>query len=182
MCMLNHFSCVLLFATLWTEAHQAPLPIGFSRQECWSGLPCPSPGGSSQSRDLTHISNVSCIGRWLLYHQHHPGSPLKSPRILHLMISGDSTPGKVFSIDLPWKDWPSLIRELISMFPEGLSHRLPSFLLVWSIPRLDIQLSCGRVQNCIVPSYKRVCYYFHLLNFISFQLFHTLYQPCELCD
>ena len=30
--------------TLWTVAHQAPLPMGFSRQEYWSGLPCPPPG------------------------------------------------------------------------------------------------------------------------------------------
>ena len=28
----------------WTVAHQAPLSMGFSRQECWSGLPFPSPG------------------------------------------------------------------------------------------------------------------------------------------
>ena len=33
-----------LFATLWTVAHQAPLSMGFSRQEYWSGLPFPSPG------------------------------------------------------------------------------------------------------------------------------------------
>ena len=33
-----------LFATPWTVAHQAPLSMGFSRQEYWSGLPCPSPG------------------------------------------------------------------------------------------------------------------------------------------
>ena len=32
-------SCVQLFATLWTVAHQAPLSMGFSRQEYWSGLP-----------------------------------------------------------------------------------------------------------------------------------------------
>ena len=32
------------FATLWTIAHQAPLSMGFSRQEYWSGLPFPSPG------------------------------------------------------------------------------------------------------------------------------------------
>ena len=37
---LSRFSCVRLFATLWTVAHQAPLSVGFSRQECWSGLPC----------------------------------------------------------------------------------------------------------------------------------------------
>ena len=30
--------------TPWTVAHQAPLSMGFSRPECWSGFPCPSPG------------------------------------------------------------------------------------------------------------------------------------------
>ena len=37
-------SNVRLFATPWTVAHQAPPPMGFSRQEYWSGLPFPSPG------------------------------------------------------------------------------------------------------------------------------------------
>ena len=37
-------SRVRLFATPWTVAYQAPLSIGFSRQECWSGLPFPSLG------------------------------------------------------------------------------------------------------------------------------------------
>ena len=41
-------SCVRLFATPWTIAHQAPQSMGFSRQEYWSGLPFPSPG------DLPH--------------------------------------------------------------------------------------------------------------------------------
>ena len=35
--VLNRFSCIRLFATLWTVAHKAPLSIGFSRQEYWSG-------------------------------------------------------------------------------------------------------------------------------------------------
>ena len=33
-----------LFVTPWTVAHHAPLSVGFSRQEYWSGLPFPSPG------------------------------------------------------------------------------------------------------------------------------------------
>ena len=37
-------SVVWLFATLWTVGHQAPLSMGFFRQEYWSGLPCPPPG------------------------------------------------------------------------------------------------------------------------------------------
>ena len=43
-CVLSHFSRVQLFVTLWTVALQAPLSMGFSRQEYWSGLPCPPPG------------------------------------------------------------------------------------------------------------------------------------------
>ena len=39
--LLSH---VQLFATLWTVACQAPLSMGFSRQEYWSGLPFPPPG------------------------------------------------------------------------------------------------------------------------------------------
>ena len=42
--VLSHFSHVQLFATPWTIAHQAPLSMGFSKQEYWSALPCPPPG------------------------------------------------------------------------------------------------------------------------------------------
>ena len=42
-------SRVRLFATLWTVAFQAPLSMGFSRQESWSGLPFPSPVYESES-------------------------------------------------------------------------------------------------------------------------------------
>ena len=44
--MLSRFSCVptLCVPTLWTVTHQAPLPLEFSRQEYWSGLPRPPPG------------------------------------------------------------------------------------------------------------------------------------------
>ena len=44
MCVLSLFSCVQLFVTLWTTAYQAPMSMGFSREECWSGLLCPPPG------------------------------------------------------------------------------------------------------------------------------------------
>ena len=41
---VKSLSCVRLFATLWTVAHQAPPSMGFSRQEYWSDLPFPSLG------------------------------------------------------------------------------------------------------------------------------------------
>ena len=43
-CVLTCFSHVQLFMTPWTVACQAPLSMGFSKQEYWSGLPCPPPG------------------------------------------------------------------------------------------------------------------------------------------
>ena len=41
---VKSLSRVRLLATPWTVAYQAPLSMGFFRQECWSGLPFPSPG------------------------------------------------------------------------------------------------------------------------------------------
>ena len=41
---VKSLSCVQLSATPWTVACRAPLSMKFSRQECWSGLPFPSPG------------------------------------------------------------------------------------------------------------------------------------------
>ena len=54
-CMLSRFSSVRLCETLWTAACQAPLSMGFSRQEYWSGLPFPPPG------DLPHPGSNLCL-------------------------------------------------------------------------------------------------------------------------
>ena len=69
--MLSRFSRVRLFATLWTVARQAPLSMGFSRQEYWSGLPCLPPG------DLPHPGTEPaslCLLQWQA-----GSSPLTSP-------------------------------------------------------------------------------------------------------
>ena len=52
-------SCIRLFATPWTVALQTPLSVGFSRQEYWSGLPCPPPG-DLPTPGIEHMSHVSC--------------------------------------------------------------------------------------------------------------------------
>ena len=54
--VIHVLSCVQLFATLQTVAHQAPLPIGFSSQEYWSGLPFSPPGDLPDPRDGTRIT------------------------------------------------------------------------------------------------------------------------------
>ena len=53
---------VQLFATQWTMAHQAPLSMGFPRQEYWSGLPFPFPGDLSDLGLNSHL--LHC--RWML--------------------------------------------------------------------------------------------------------------------
>ena len=62
LCVLICFSRVLLFATLWTVAVQAPLSMGFSRREYWSGLPCPPLG------DLPNRTSMSCIADGFFTH------------------------------------------------------------------------------------------------------------------
>ena len=53
--------CVQLLATTWTAAYQAPLSMGISRQESWSGVPLPStfPLSVGQKLELR-----ACRGRW----------------------------------------------------------------------------------------------------------------------
>ena len=62
--MLSCFSHVQLFTTPRTVAHQAPLSMGFSRQEYWSGLPCPLPGGlPNLEMELESLTSPALAGR-----------------------------------------------------------------------------------------------------------------------
>ena len=63
-CMLSCFSHVWLFENPWTVACQAPLSMGVSRQEYWSGLPCPPPGGSPWPRGQTPVSYLLRLLNW----------------------------------------------------------------------------------------------------------------------
>ena len=55
---VKSLSYVRFFATSWTVAYQAPLSMGFSRQEYWSGLPFSFSRGSSRPRDRTRVSRI----------------------------------------------------------------------------------------------------------------------------
>ena len=70
------------FVTPWTVACQAPLSMGFPRQEYWSGLPFPSPGVF-----LTQGSNpcLLCLLRW--QEDSLPLSHLESPKCLHASVN-----------------------------------------------------------------------------------------------
>ena len=67
-CVLSRFSCVQVFATLGTGAHEAPLSRGFSRQEYWSGVSFLSPGDLPDPGTEPMSLYISCIGRWVLHH------------------------------------------------------------------------------------------------------------------
>ena len=70
MCLLSQ--PVQLFATLWTVACQAPLSMGFPRQEYWSGLPFPLPA------DLAHPGTEVLT----------PGSPALAGRFFTTVLPG----------------------------------------------------------------------------------------------
>ena len=62
------FGCVSL-SELWIAAQQAPLSMGSSRQKYWRRLPCPPPGHLlNPGIEPMSRSEVSCIGRQILYH------------------------------------------------------------------------------------------------------------------
>ena len=88
LCICRMLSCVQLLATFWTVAREAPLSTGFSRQEQWSGLPCPPPGDL-----LTQGSNPSlpCLLRW------QAGSLPLDPR-------GGPTQVYVYAYNIKWCD------------------------------------------------------------------------------
>ena len=58
MLLLSHFSHVQFCVTPQMSAHQALLPLGFSRQEHWSGLPFPSPMPESEKVKVKLLSRV----------------------------------------------------------------------------------------------------------------------------
>ena len=71
------FSCSVIYDSLRSHGLQPTrlfCPLGFFRQEFWSGLIFPSPGDLSNPR-IESPSCVSCIDKRILYHQHHLGSP-----------------------------------------------------------------------------------------------------------
>ena len=90
-CVLSCFGCVCFFATVWTVAHQAPLSMGFSRQEYWSELPFPSPGDLPDLR----IEPMSPVSQANSSPTQSPGKPvltrptrIKSPQSVSLNLEG----------------------------------------------------------------------------------------------
>ena len=79
--MLSRFSCVRLFATPWTVARQTPLSMGFSRQECWGGLPFPFPWDLPKPgiKPMSHVSPTLAGGFFSTKPPGKPMSRIKDP-------------------------------------------------------------------------------------------------------
>ena len=85
-CVFESLSHVWLFVTPWTVAHQAPLSMGFPRQEYWSGSPFPTPG---------NLPDPGILHRWvgqILYHWATreapcPPHPITNPRPSYIFTS-----------------------------------------------------------------------------------------------
>ena len=81
---VKSLSRVRLFATPWTVAYQAPLSMGFSRQECWSELPFPSPG-DLPNPGIEHRSPTLQADALL---SEPPGKPQKTRVSCHTLLQG----------------------------------------------------------------------------------------------
>ena len=103
-CVYQSLSHVRLFATPWTAAHQAPLSMGFSRQQYWNGWPCPPPG------DLPDpgIEPTSPTFGQIFYHLSHQGNPT-TKEVQEIYLSSNNP--KVLSLPLPYIH-PSMISQV----------------------------------------------------------------------
>ena len=81
------------FVTIWTVARQDPLSIGFSRQEYWSGLPCPPPGDLPNSG----IEPPSLVSPAL--QESLPAEPLGKPHGVQLGTISGLTPNKLCDLE-----------------------------------------------------------------------------------
>ena len=150
MCVLSCFSRVWLFVTPWTVAHQAPLSMGFSRQQYWSVLPFHPPGifpTQGLNPCLLHLLHCQADSLPL----NHSGSPL-------LAISGS----KVYFIFIMFVEVPTSENVL-----HGFSH-------VWAS---SYKIVLGNIQNskfsCL---FDRLCWLsipFRSWNTYLFFFFNT---------
>ena len=95
---MKSLSRIRLLATPWTAAYQAPPPMGFSRQEYWSGLPLPSPHNSlgicKSKVQCPQFSSVQSLSRVQLF-----STPWTAARQASLSITNSQSLLKLMSIE-----------------------------------------------------------------------------------
>ena len=150
--MLSCFSHVWLYATLWTVAHQASLSMGFSRQESWSGLPCPPPGGNlpNPGMEPASLRPPALPGRfftasatwWLIFKL-----VIRDGRInlcTEIQIFTSSAYSSRLKLDLPWMQ-----RFLHALVCEGCLNKLPQseWQQKFIFPVLGLEVQSPRVSR-----------------------------------
>ena len=142
-------SCVWLFVTPWTVAHQALLSMRFSRQEYWTGLPFPSPGNlSNPGIEPTSLMSSALAGgffttsttlealKWM--GSHLPGGSdgkesacnTQSPGLGRFLEKGMATYSSIFTWRIPWTEEPY-----------GLWVHKESDTIEWLTPPLPLHLN-----------------------------------------
>ena len=84
--------------TLWTVALQAPLSMGFFREEYWSGFPCHPPGDLPDlGIELVSLKSPALVGRFF-YHQCHLESPSRTDTYQQKLLCSNQTPQKALRL------------------------------------------------------------------------------------
>ena len=124
--MLSCFSHVRLFATLWTVACQAPLYLGFSRQEYWSGLLCPLAVGLQGLNPQSLMSPTLQVDSFPLV---PPGNPMQEQLINYMpsFHTMDFPSGSVV------KNLPAM-QETLQEDPLEKEMATHCSILAWEIP------------------------------------------------
>ena len=149
-CVLSRFSCVPLFAMLWTVAHQGSLSMGFSMQEYWSKLPIPAPGDLPNPWLSPHLLRQA---------NSLPLAPPRKPTNSHAMQSRNSFIS-VFSECLPF--YLFLLPISLTSVVSGISGTLLNKTEIFSL-----SLSYGEHNHSLIIKYyvsNKFCVFFFLFN------------------
>ena len=157
-CVLSCFSRVWLCATLWTVAHQAISVHGILQARILEWVAMSSSRGSSWPRDQTRVSNFSCLGRQVLYHQcHQQASPQRS---LPMQCPTKCWPDR--SLDprkaLPHGIYPTLAIPMKPRAPHTPCH--PRYLHIEGVQlkiMTETSRHCTEICCAVIPVHYPVC-------------------------
>ena len=129
-CMLSCFSCIRLFVPLWIVVHQAPLSMGFSSQEYWSGLPCPPSGDLPDlGTETASLISPDQAGGFFTTNAIREAFTLCKTLQIHLIISSELNFLNFCDTSSNWQAISSIFNQgsfnyMYSWFPKNLEHSL----------------------------------------------------------
>ena len=151
----DHSCHVWLFATPWTVALQAPLSVGFSREEYWSGVPFPSPGDlPNPGTEPASLTSPALAGRFFTTSTTWEGlavsqdCPMSPPLGIHTPVWSPPTHTRV-DLSLPKHDKPHC-SFLLALSPAlSLGSLTHDSQLPWSEQQSSLE---GMGWSCLWPS------------------------------